>query len=400
MSEERPLIERIPEVARTYTEERSKQPGLGELEFAGSGGEHIVFRVKQKEGKEGVYRDLLIKAQMHFLRRGIIREALAQRDHLNPDPADRVIQEENRTEDARLDREHMEDGLARERVFFRKLGRFFPKETILRSRGVIRDVPVTPEISQLVLQELELEDYAPKELILIPTIIRYQKSIPEMAKNKQEDGENPDSHSLGFRYVERFNIAPADYARLNQMTQSAEGEMDFNLFSRFLHVGTVRLIEKAKTDPELARVFKELIQKIIAFTDKTHEMLDLAGGGNVRIYKDETGEWKYVFLDPYAGNEWTGARKAVERVRDYRMWIDRREVSDLLNAVNFERTVNGIAKILGITDRIELSSEPEFMGDETSRNLLRLLRSKNNWPDKYEFDDPSPTGEPTIRLDS
>ena len=93
------------------------------------------------------------------------------------------------------------------------------------------------------------------------------------------------------------------------------------------------------------------------------------------------------------------ARKAVERVRDYRTWVDRREVSDLLNAVNFERTVNGIAKILGITDRIELSSEPEFMGDETSRNLLRLLRSKTNWPDKYEFDDPSPTGEPTLRLD-
>lgn len=375
----------VAELAHVYADDQKENSSLGELEFAGAGGEHVVFRFKQKEGREGEHRNLLVKAQMKFLERGAKRALLENKDHLNPDTSVRVQSIDDRSAEESMDDEYMKVSIEREKDFFKTLGRVFPSESILETRAVIRKVPLTPKFLKTLLVGTDLEDSIPDETIDVKTILRYQRPIPEGALNDQEGGSNPDAHSFGFSYAERFDIPPSEYGRFEQMTRSLGNEIDMDLFSNFLHQGTLQLIEKAKTDDELKSVLQDFVRKSMKLTQKFEEMTDLAGGGNIRIFKDSDEKWQYVFVDPHANNNWRTAKDTIVKARQNPAGISSSEASDLLNALNYERTLNGMAKLLGMDDRLFLDNPEDPMSETSAKNVLLLLRSKNSWPDRFDF---------------
>lgn len=397
---ERPPSDPVSGLAEKYVQERKNDPLLpGELEYAGHGGESVVFRVKQKEGREGEHRRLVLKADMHFLRRGLIREAYT-RWETHPFATKneaRVREEIKAMAKQKDDRAEMEERIEREVRFMEALHGSFPSDRILATRTVIRSVPVTPEVARDILERSDLTEIAPASTVSIPTIVRYQEVLPERARMlKKEGGENLDMHSLGFRYTERFDIPLDEYQRLNRMVFHDTEPFDASLLYSFLHVGTVRLLEASYKDQELADMLRELIPRMIQFTKTTNEMLDMAGGGNIRVYKNEEGKWTYLIVDPFADTEWTGARDAAHRLV-HSSKVDARALSHLLNAMNYARTLNGMAKILGIDDRLNLVPDQGTDIDKQSEFYLFLFRSKNNWPDKKIYGHSSATLLTTIK---
>lgn len=401
MPHERPSSDPVSGLAEKYVQERKADPLLpGELEYAGHGGESVVFRVKQKEGREGEHRRLVLKADMHFLKRGLMREAFT-RWETHPfattnearirDGAKAMHEQED-------DQVQMEEVIEREKIFMKALRRSFPAEHLLATRTVIRDVPVTPEVARDILARSDLADLAPHSTIFVPTIVRYQEVIPERARMKQrEDGKNPDMHSFGFRYVESFDISLEEYQRLNRMIFGTEEPFDADLFYHFLYVGTVRLMEDSYQDQELAMVLRDLVHRMIQLTKTTSEMLDMAGGGNVRVYKNEKGKWTYLVVDPFADTEWTSATDVTENFSHPKK-MDSRALSDLLNAMNYARALNGMARILGMDDRLDLLSGIDVDKDKQSQAYLFLLRSQHHWPDKKVFGPPGVPAETTFVL--
>ena len=400
MPNERPPSDPVTGLAEKYVEERKNDPLLpNDLEYAGHGGESVVFRVKQKEGREGNYRRLVLKADMHFLKRGLMRDAYT-RWETNPfatsDDA-RVREGAKAMAEQEDDRVRMDAAIEREEAFIKALSRSFPPERLLRTKTVIRTVPVTPDVAKDILERSNLTDIAPASTVSVPTIVRYQEMIPERARMlKKEGGENLDMHSFGLRYAERFDIPLTEYQRLNRMVFSDKEPFDAGLLYRFLHVGTVRLLEDSYADQELADVLRELVHRMIQFTKTTNEMFDMAGGGNVRVYKNEEGKWMYLIVDPFADTEWTGARETAARIQNPHK-IDHRAANDLLNAINYARALNGMAKILGIEDRLNFIPDDWTNIDRQSESYLFLLRSRHNWPDQKIFAPPSATLPETIK---
>ncbi len=360
--------------------ERELDPNLSiDLEYAGSGGEHVVFRVKQKEGREGEYRPLVVKANTYYLRRGLIRHAVNDWRIAPFATADdariRKLAESMKDEDE--DRVLMEDEIEQEQEFFEMVKKYFPLESILRARTVIRDVPITPAIAREIMDVAKLTKLSPKETVKVPTIVRYQKEIPTEAEIESD----PVARSFGFRYAERYNIPLGDYYRLNQMC-AGRAEFDRDLFINFLHKGFADILREARTDERLREVISELVGRIIKFTNETNEMMDLAGKGNLRVYKNAEGEWKYLLVDVWAGMDWADANQLARSKINRDTRLGGYASSNLLNATNYARLMNGLAIMFGVRERLELFPTSSIIDQKFSGSLLYLLRKQNDWPDK------------------
>jgi hypothetical protein len=265
------------------------------------------------------------------------------------------------------------------------LVRSFSAEHLLKTRALIRTVPVTPEVMKEILHKQDLGDLAPTQTLRIPTIVRYQELIPEAARMlKKEGGHNLDMHSFGMRYVERFDIPLNEYQRLNRMTFGEDEPFDAPVLYRFLHVGTVRLLEESYDDQALADVLRDAVRSMITFTQSHGEMLDIAGSGNVRVFKDAEGKWTYLIIDPFADNEWTGARDVAQRLFASGN-VNHDEAYSLLNALNYARALNGMARILGVKERLSFIPQVENEMDHLSETLLHRIRSAHHWPDRRIF---------------
>lgn len=381
----RSIGDRIPELADQYARERKDQPGFSDLEFLGAGGEQVVFAVKQKEGKDGDYRNLVMKADMRHLRMGVLQTILSRIEigFMSPDLASRLEKIRERLVSVEQEQENMKAQVKREENFFRSLKTFFPAETILTSRASIRTVPITPGVVHEILQEYGLQDVSPNEMLEVSTIVHYQRPIPQEAMSKMEGGESSDAHSLGFRYAERYDIASDDYLRLNLMTHGIDEPFDMELFSSFLHDDTVRLIETARSDNELRDVLRALVATLICFSNETFQMLDLAGAGNMRVFRDKENKWRYLLVDPYVMTRWTGAHEASREPSSDSREIERSSIDELLNAVNYERTVNGLARLFDIKERMSLSKSELPKRGIDALNHLELLRENKRWPDRF-----------------
>ena len=117
-------------------------------------------------------------------------------------------------------------------------------------------------------------------------------------------------------------------------------------------------MEKSESDPKLGDVLHELIEKIISYTERTGEILDIAGDDNI-IFFQKDNMWSYILVDAkYPGNNdvMRGLKLNLDKLK---YEIETEEIGEniLLNAFNYIRTINGIAEQLGIKARISVGSE-------------------------------------------
>jgi hypothetical protein len=105
-------------------------------------------------------------------------------------------------------------------------------------------------------------------------------------------------------------------------------------------------------------------------------MLDLAGNDNLIINKRD-GKWSYRLLDAL----YPGGSDTIEQTQGvFRSLAEGKPLSHqdqicLLNAVNYARTINGLAMLLNIPERITIV--PEDIGDAPI-DFLRAITS-NEW---------------------
>jgi len=390
----RGLHRRIPELAEFYLREQHEAKQDGQLEYAGHGGEHVVFKIKQREDREGAYRSVVAKASMQYIRRGIDLWATSQR---RIDPSEQVAGEmETREAFVQRRREegltYMEEDLVQERKFFAAAKKYFSKEHFLYARGAIRTVPVSPSVVKELLADLNYDIKPPSEALQIDTIVRYQQMLPEEVELGREGVS-----SLGMRYLERLNISFDDYVRINAQTLMGKEGLDTDVFFKSLHGQTVELLKQAEEDEELKEVLRELIENMIEFTNSSEQMLDMAGPGNIRVYKNEEGKWDYLLMDIYAGGQWSLAAETTQGLAHLKGTLPRGLVTDLTNGMNYARALNGMAKVLGVEKRIELFKEQD-MYESTVRMFscvaLSSVRSAFHWPDRKEFPEPDRTPVP------
>lgn len=132
-----------------------------------------------------------------------------------------------------------------------------------------------------------------------------------------------------------------------------------------------KLLDKATTDPELRAVLESFVAETCSYCDATDETLDLAGSGNVSVSQLD-GRWRCFLPDAlYPGRERMLAktREVVSKAVGGHE-IDGGDANILMNGLNFVRTVNGLAHVLGMPQRLAVAPRGTKLGET---NLVRRI---------------------------
>lgn len=129
------------------------------------------------------------------------------------------------------------------------------------------------------------------------------------------------------------------------------------------------LLEQSEVDPGLREALCSFVRHGIAYANDTGEMIDCRGTNNI-VFFWKNGAWTYRIIDAFLPKEFSipAAQEAVRRLRDNpEAHVDPTEMTMILNVLNFVRTMNGMAKLLGLPDRINFLKEGETLPERFGR---------------------------------
>jgi hypothetical protein len=326
--------------------------------FLGSGGEHVVYEVQG-------HPDVVVKARKDFLKKfvklniDLMKKGMSVKDNLAEyQTNERVLQY-----------------LKNQRERYKSLRSHFGDSHVPKQKEFVVKVPVTKEILVEIFDG-NLDEITP----YIDTQDPIQKSLEvitiAMVQERVEELNNPDKISFNFKYAEKKDLSennedgldPESYFLLTKglvfgsVSIGDPNTTHEKLSSAFLEVQSTeeidKLLELGKDDEDLREVLSSLVDKIISFSKESGEILDLAGEDNTILFKKD-GKWDFILVDARYPGVSILLPKAKEIIRKLSLMItiDPQELNDLVNVLNFVRTINGLALILGLPSRIDIVPE-------------------------------------------
>jgi hypothetical protein len=246
-------------------------------------------------------------------------------------------------------RERAEKILDNEVRRYVELKQHFGSEHIPTQKQYLIQIPVTPEILN------RLYDNKP------PIITDAVWSITTIQKRVEELNDST-RLALVSGYAEKTERPSDEYHHVTEhlvFGKNPEEKLTLNQFLEIQGNDNLRgLMKKSESDMHLRDVLCELIEKIISYTEKTAEILDIAGDDNI-IFFQKDNKWSYMLVDAkYPGNDdiMNGLKLNLDKLT-YEIEVEEFGENILLNAFNYIRTINGIAEQLGIKARIFVGSD-------------------------------------------
>jgi len=287
--------------------------------FLAKGGEHIVYEVPE-------HPDIVVKVSTGPLKKVIDWNA----EH--GQPIDSLPAElESRA------REYLKEETAR----YQLLKKYFGADHVPSQKEFLVKVPITQEILNALY-----EGSPPATTNEAWSVVMVQKRV----------------EALNDQTTEHFVFG-----------KNAEEKIEKEKFLEIQsHNDLKALLEKSEGDENLRESLKELLEKIITYTEETGEIFDLAGQDNI-VLSQKDGKWTYSLVD----TRYPGESKMVEKAKiallklSVGSEIDEHEKNVLLNIFNFVRTVNGLAEQMGTQKRINIV--PEGMTQE-QLDFLKIIR--------------------------
>jgi hypothetical protein len=318
--------------------------------------------------------DLVAKYQPKFLARGGDQLVYEIPDH--PDivakaayPLMKLVQEKTAATGGKLSpegavalNEHLQDRRRR----FSRMQTVFGGEHVLAQKQYLMQVPVTPELVD------RLHGGKPpagaKDMKEVWTVVTIQP--------KAEEFTDPESLSITSGYLENQPIDPEPYRRMTEALASEGDAADFT-WEEFLsaHPWEKELFKTLDREPDMAEAVGDFVGKAVKYVEETGETLDLAGYGNVALSK-RSGKWDYRLVDAlYPGfsrpeGVFRSAKGAIAKAAAGEA-IDEGERSHILNALNFTRTINALARKLGRAEKLVLIPEETMKKIDFQRLLER-----------------------------
>jgi hypothetical protein len=304
--------------------------------FFARGGDHLVYTVDD-------HPDVVIKASS-FKIKDILSENIERGN--SPD----ALTEEQR--------ESLEQEIAEKNAQIRQLREYFGRDHTLPERRCLMKVPITKTL----LDEIFVGDWKNRKTPTAAEQVSELWSTVIVQKRAEEiDDPNHLSFHFGSFLEERPPLDPEEYNKLNDVFISLKKEdpaLAEQLFSLQDNPETHNLtaaIERAKTDPQLAQVLQELVQKMIGYAQDTGNILAMAGEDNIILHNRE-GQWNYLLVDALPVHNEPVFHEAQNIVRKYANSeiLTKYEKTLLMKAMNFVRVTNGLAEKLGMEDRLHL----------------------------------------------
>lgn len=314
--------------------------------YLARGGEHIVYEIPGRP-------DVVVKVETAAMKR------IQRYNAVSKEPLDRMPPEV--LEDAQT---YLDDHRKR----YARMTAHFGKEHVLGQKEFLLKVPVTQDIMNELYggeppkgSDVTNESWA---------VVRIQKRAPEFA--------DPERKTVVAGYTEMGTPDPETYARVTRvLVEGDENTASSTEEFRSLVPEQFRaLLEMVDKDESLKATLRDFVEKTMLYANETGEILDLAGSDNVTVFKKD-GAWQYRLVDalypsgtnPDRTSMLDAAKMAAQESANGRT-IDEGKTNILLNTVNFLRTINGLAREVGVKERIALLPE----ADRGKVDFLTLLK--------------------------
>ncbi len=253
--------------------------------------------------------------------------------------------------------------LKKEAGRYQQLKKYFGAEHVPSQKEFLVKVPITEDILNALY-----DGKPPATTNEVWSAVIVQKRVGALS--------DPRRLTIVAGYAEREDVSEDLY---NQATQhfvfGKNPEQKFEK-EKFLEIQSNNdlkaLVEKSALDENLRETLKDLVEKMVSYTEDTGEIFDFAGQDNIVLFRKD-GKWTYTLVDV----RYPGGSKMVDEAKVALLKlsvgneIDEREKNILLNIFNFVRVVNGLAEQVGAQKRINII--PEGMKEEVM-DFLKIIR--------------------------
>lgn len=307
----------------------SAKPGSVSFEQAfrllGRGGEHVVY-------ENSAYPEIVFKIAMPFVRRFLgMNRSLGQSPGTFSE-AHRCFAER---ETERLRRRH------------RRLRAYFGRRHTLPQRVLLTEIALTGPVHE-----------ALASIAGIATLTHCWAAVIVQARaHALQDAERI---SLASGYAESREMSPGLYRQSNirwLYNQNRQSPFDYRLFLATQGTrGLLKILKLAAVESDFHRHVSKLVSRMICYTNESEELLDLAPANNLVFVRRE-GRWHHLLIDalyPVREHGLAYARYLLEKIESGNP-LKTKQRRFLVTAVNYIRTVNGLAHALDISQRIDIA---------------------------------------------
>ncbi|MDO8584545.1 MAG: hypothetical protein Q7R85_00285 [bacterium] len=303
-------------------------------EFIAMGGEHIVYSIPEHPDVVAKVNILSVRRILHENRRAL------QRPDALTDGAKR----------------YMDNFLHEEAEKYQGVRAYFGAEHAPNQKKFLLKIPITKNILKAIGEE------SSGELAEVWGVVMIQK---------RAELEGPDHFSLATNgYPEQRDIPGGVYQAATMCLLYGDEYSGLSGKEALLELlgeggGDLKnLIAAAEQDAKLRVMLKDLVEKLIVYFEKTGAIFDVVGKDNIAIMK-EGGVWTYKFVDaiyPEGVDVSADARNAIVKLARKEEITDV-ERNEVLNTINFVRTMNGLAEFLGSEKRINIIPDEVWDGE-------------------------------------
>ncbi len=261
-------------------------------------------------------------------------------------------------------RETLQERLEHENASYNELRTYFGEDHVPHTSKFIRKVPV----SERLLGEI----YKGKRRTMLDvtladnemwTIVAIQEKVPQIGddKSKSPDVRGGFAELRQRKDIEKYTDIESYKQAYDDATQSLvcnpeSASFDLDKFL-VIHPDLRPLVSQANENSQLKDSLKDFVLKGMEYTKQTGKGLDLAGEKNILFFENpENNSWNYKLVDalsPHSEEALKEAKGLMEKVIAKEPLVDG-EPFALTSAVNYVRTMNGLAKYVGIKEHIDM----------------------------------------------
>ena len=289
-------------------------------EFLGEGAEHAVFEIA---GHPNIVAKIRTGEGAQIIRY----------NHENAMPPD-MLDEKVKKDIERIMKE--DEGR------FLLLKEYFP-DSFLNERQTVMQIPMTNELAKTLFGQT-IPAFERLDSYTIPMRVRFQERIPQGA-------QKPEATDLKFRYLERRPISAGMYERLSGVLDGKiTGEEYFSSYEE-----GEKMIKTLRENDGAKKALRDFVKRAIEYSEDTGEALDLAGQHNVILF-DDKGTWRVILPDGMYPQKdlWSDAREVAEAYTTHHD-LNSHDANVLMNGMNYARTINALADVVGIKERLFIS---------------------------------------------
>ena len=271
-------------------------------------------------------------------------------------------------------REKLQATLAAENATYDELCTYFGNEQVPQMTSYVRRIPTSRKFLEEVHEAKgrAMQDGAPTPTDML-TIVAIQEKVPEINNDNSLDVQSGFAERRNPAYTLPDNFEQ-DYEDATQSLicnpESATFDLDQFLI---IHPQLAPIVKQAETIPQLKDSLKDFVQKAIRYSKETGKALDLFGPKNILFFENSENSWNYKLVDAIPP---PNQQKSLERVEGLMEKVTTNEPLDddekffLTCAVNYARSLNGLAKYLGVEDRITIMLPGQTIDPSKLWNVL------------------------------